>query len=100
MDKQQRLIKIKYDLTHWGYGIPIEDIRKDLDVLEKMGATRIDIELENSFGDCSLNIEATQERLETDEERDARVLMERFNEQQEKDRLREDYQRLKQIFEP
>ena len=52
----------------WTYGVEISKIRKDLDALEAIGATRVDIGLDAGYGDPSISIEAFSERLETDEE--------------------------------
>ena len=52
----------------WAYGIEISQIRKDLDALEALGATHVDIEVNSYYDSHSISIEAFAERLETDEE--------------------------------
>lgn len=53
---------------NWGFRMSIAKLREDLDELEELGATHVDIETEISFGDPELKIQAIHERLETDEE--------------------------------
>tara|TARA_R110002012_G_scaffold154093_2_gene314332 strand:+ start:1050 stop:1349 length:300 start_codon:yes stop_codon:yes gene_type:complete len=67
MEKQERDFKIEYSLD-WIYGIKISRIKKDIEELEKLGATHIDIEHGGSY-DCSyVEIDAVCRRIETDEE--------------------------------
>ena len=72
MEKQVRNFKIDYSLD-WTYGVEISKIRADLDAVEKLGATHIEIEHGVSY-DCSyVEIDAISNRLETDEECKARI---------------------------
>lgn len=52
----------------WAHGIEISKIRKDLDALEALGATHVNIEVNSYYDSHSISIEAFEERLETDEE--------------------------------
>lgn len=67
MEKQVRQFEVSYQLD-WDYGVEIGQIRKDLDELEKLGATHIEIEASVYFDSARLEIKAISERLETDEE--------------------------------
>lgn len=67
MEKIEREFDVNYNLD-WLYGVDITTIRKDLDELEKLGATHVNIEHGLSYGDSYCNIEAVTIRLETDEE--------------------------------
>ena len=74
MEKIVRNFKIDYTLD-WTYGVEISKIRADLDAIEKLGATHVEIEHGVSY-DCSyVEIDAIATRLETDEE-----CMQRINE--------------------
>lgn len=67
MEKEVREFKVDYRLD-WEYSVKIDDIRKDLDAIEKLGATHVLIESGISY-DCSyVTIEAVSEHLESDEE--------------------------------
>ena len=66
---EKRIISSSVDFyLDWTYGVAISKIRKDLDALEALGATRVDIGLDTGYGDPSISIEAFSERLETDGE--------------------------------
>jgi len=72
MEKQIRNFKIDYQLN-WTYGVEISKIRADLDAIEKLGATHVEINHGLSY-DCSyVEIDAYAERLETDKEYKARI---------------------------
>jgi hypothetical protein len=86
MEKQVRNFKIDY-LLDWTYGVEISKIRADLDALEKLGATHVEIEHGISY-DCSyVEIDAYANRLETDEECKARI--DEMNKRQEEIKRRE-----------
>lgn len=72
MEKQIRKFDVNFKFD-WTYGIEISKLRADLDELEKLGATHIDIEASVSHNCPSIDIYATCERLETDDEFKARV---------------------------
>jgi len=72
MEKEIRRFKVDYSLD-WEYGVEISKLRADLDAIEALGATHVEIESCISY-DCSyLIIEPVSKRLETDEEFKARA---------------------------
>lgn len=67
MEKQEQDFKLNYSLD-WTYGVSIEQLKKDIEELEKLGATHVNIEHGISY-DCSyVEIDAICRRIETDEE--------------------------------
>jgi len=66
-DKIKRNFNVDYYFD-WTYDVTIEKIRKDLDELEKLGVTSIEIEAEECYGSYSVSIKAIANRLETNEE--------------------------------
>lgn len=67
MEKKIRDFELDYYLS-WTYGIEISRLREDLDALEKLGATSIDIESYSDYGSPSVSIKAIARRMETDKE--------------------------------
>ena len=67
MEKQIRRFKVNFYFD-WTYGVEIKKLKEDLETLEKLGVTEIEIEAEDNWGSPSVTIEAFAERLETDEE--------------------------------
>ena len=67
MEKQIRKFRVNFDFN-WTYGVEIKKLKEDLETLEKLGVTEIEIEAEDNWGAPSVTIEAFTERLETDEE--------------------------------
>lgn len=67
MEKIIRNFKVDYSLD-WTYGIEISKLRADLNELEKLGATHVEIEPYNSYDSAYVDIDAYANRLETDEE--------------------------------
>lgn len=67
LDKIKRNFKVDYYFD-WTYGVTITQIREDLDALEKLGVTSIDMDTMDNYGSISISIEAISNRLETDEE--------------------------------
>lgn len=67
MKKIVRNFTVEKDLD-WNYGIKIEKLRAELDRLEKLGATDIEIEPTESYGSMYVEITAYANRMETDEE--------------------------------
>jgi hypothetical protein len=91
--KAEKIIKqfpVNYDLQ-WTYGVSIADIRRDLDIIEAMGATHVDIESYESYGSVTININVKAEREETDEEFRERL------ESEERNRKRREEQELAQL---
>jgi 2-methylisocitrate lyase-like PEP mutase family enzyme len=72
MEKETRRFEINYSLD-WEYGVEISKLKKDIEELEKLGATHIEIEASVSYDCACLTIEAKAERIETDEEFKNRV---------------------------
>ncbi len=72
LEKQIRRFPVAFPFD-WVYGIAISKLKEDIAELEKLGATHIDIETESNYGDYSIRVEGICERLETDEECEARV---------------------------
>lgn len=55
----------------------IDEIRENLNELEQLGATHIDVEIDDDYGSYSVKITPKQERLETDEEYEKRIAYEK-----------------------
>jgi len=69
MERQKDFFNVDYNLDNWKWGFTsISEMRKDLDELEKLGATHIDIDTYESYGCAYLEIGVKSERFETDEE--------------------------------
>ena len=83
MDKKVRQFKIDYNLD-WEYGVEIKKLREDLEALEELGATRVDIDSSVSYDCAYITIQAFAERMETDEEYQARI----DQEQRRKDEIK------------
>jgi hypothetical protein len=98
MERIERDFKIDYSLD-WEYGISIEDLRKDLDAIEKLGANHVDIQAGIAWGVEYVTIEPIARRLETEQECQQRLkeIQDRKNAhiQQEKEEL----ERLKKKYE-
>ena len=58
-------VKFRFD---WTYGVELKKLKSDIEELEKLGVTEIEIEAEDNWGVPSVTIEAFTKRLETDEE--------------------------------
>lgn len=86
MEKQVRRFKVDFDFN-WTYGVEIIKLKEDLDTLEKMGVTEIEIEPEESWGSTFVKIEAYINRLETDDEYKTRI--DKENQRQEEIKRRE-----------
>ena len=67
MEKQEQDFEINYSLD-WAYGVSIEQLKKDIEELEKLGATHINIEPYISYDCAYVEIDAICRRIETDEE--------------------------------
>jgi hypothetical protein len=93
MKKIERWFKVDYDLG-WEYDGAISKIKKDIEELEKLGATHVEIDEETSFGESSIRIRAFSERMETDEEYQERIDEESKKEEEIK---RRDLAKLEEI---
>jgi hypothetical protein len=97
MEKQEQDFKINYSLD-WTYGIEISKLREDLDAVEKLGATHINIEHGVSY-DCSyVEIDAIARRMETDEEFNERVRQINQRKEEQKRRELQELERLKSKY--
>jgi len=79
----------------WTYGVAIDQLRKDLDELEKLGVTEIDISADENHGCASATIKAFVERQETDDEFEKRVNEEKQRQEQIKISELQQLERLK-----
>ena len=97
MEKKIRSFKIDY-LLEWTYGVKINKIRADLDAVEKLGATHIEIEHGISY-DCSyVEIDAMAERIETDEECTKREAEMKHRQDENTRRELEQFEKLKSKY--
>lgn len=71
MEKKTIRVNLPY-LLDWTYGVSIEKIREDLNEIEKLGATEINIEPYKADGSSGVDIDAVAERLGTDKEFEVR----------------------------
>ena len=72
MEKQIREFGVNYRLK-WLDRVEISKIKADIEELEKLGATHVDIDIAYSYGDTYVEIIALTNRLETDEECQLRI---------------------------
>ena len=72
MTKLKKKFEVYYSIE-WAHGIEITKLRDDLDALEKLGATHIEMDSYESEDYCHIEIRATCERFETDQEFDTRT---------------------------
>ena len=75
--KQIRNFTVPFNFN-WSYGVSIDQIREDLDKLEKLGVTEIDIEAYDDYGDASIIISAISKREETNLEQQERLNIEKI----------------------
>jgi hypothetical protein len=93
-NKIKRNFNIDYSLD-WTYGVEISKIRSDLDALEKLGATHVNIEVETSYDYSYIVANAFAFRTETDSEYKERIDKEREWQEQIKRRDLEQLEILK-----
>ena len=67
MEKQEQDFEINYSLD-WAYGVSIEQLKKDIEELEKLGVTHVEIEPGMSYDCPYVEIDVICRRIETDEE--------------------------------
>jgi hypothetical protein len=97
MKKKIRRFQIKFDFD-WEYGVEISKIRKDLDALEKLGATHVDIETDVR-NDCAyMTFAGYVDREETEEEYLKRINLELERENLLKQRELAELKRLKDKY--
>lgn len=68
----QLTLPIKYDLE-WQYSVSLEQIKKDIEAIEALGATHVEIRSEVFYDCATLSIDAVCEREETAEEEAKRL---------------------------
>ncbi len=97
MEKTIRRFEIDYSFN-WVYGIDIKRLREDLENIEELGATHIEIEHGMNY-DCSYaEVRAYADRLETDEEARDRVEEESRRRKEIERRELEQFEKLKSKY--
>ena len=76
MEKITKVEKVD-NCLEWTYGVPLSQIKEDIEKLEKQGITHINIELADYYGNQCISIETEIQRLETDEEIEERSNIEK-----------------------
>jgi len=94
MKNQKRDFEINYPFD-WQYGVDLQQMKKDLEALEKLGATRIDIDASSYYDSLSVEIKAICTRLETDAECEARIKEEKLRKMENERRELEYFEKLK-----
>ena len=97
MEKRVRRFKVDFNFE-WTYGVELKHLKEDLDTLEKLGVTYIEIETEEIFGDVSITIQAFTNRIETDEEYNERISKEKQHQENIKRRELDELERLKSKY--
>lgn len=85
---------IKFELN-WTCGVSLEQIKKDVEELEKLGATQVDITLDYD----TIKIDAYKERKETEKEFRERIRNEKEHAEYIEKLQRAEYEKLKSKFE-
>lgn len=67
MEKREQDFEINYSLD-WAYDVSIEQLKKDIEELEKLGTTHVNIKPVISYDCPYVEIGAICRRIETDEE--------------------------------
>ena len=81
MEKEIRVFEVDYSLD-WEYSVEISKIRADLDAIEALGATHVEINSSTRY-DCDyVTIKPVSEHLETDEEFEQRKKEIEFRQEQ------------------
>lgn len=97
MKKQVKKFSVDYNLE-WEYGVKISKLREDLDAIEKLGATHVDIDAYESYGCAKVTIEGKAERIETNEEFKSRLNELKIRQTQQENRELEQFLKLKQKY--
>jgi len=97
MEKITRNFEVKYSLG-WTYGVEISQIKKDIEELEKLGATHVEIDIESGHGDSYIEIKAFSHRLETDDEYQQRIDEQNKRQEDMKRRELEQLEKLKSKY--
>ncbi len=96
--KKEIQVKIPFSFYHWSDCVSIPKMREDLDALEKLGATNININAYDDYGSATLEIEAYVMRDETDDEYNKRIKQEKIWAEQNKKRELDELKRLKEKY--
>lgn len=98
MDNIERDFKIEYELD-WEYSIEISKLKEDLDAIEKLGATHVEITAYVSYDCAYITMDALCKRVETDEECLKRTEDLDERKEQHKQRELEQLKKLKEKYE-
>lgn len=98
MEKITKVEKVN-NCLEWTYGVPLSQIKEDIDKLEKQGITHINIEIADNYESQYISIETEIQRLETDGEFDERVNIEKKKLKIIEARELAEFERLKKKFE-
>lgn len=85
MKKQVRDFELGISLD-WLYGVEISKIKKDLEDIEAMGGTHVEIDYGTFYDVVSIEIKAISRREETDEEMNIRIREQQAREEESKQR--------------
>lgn len=94
MKKLKRVFDVDYNLN-WMYGVTLAQLKEDIAAIEKLGATHVEIELEDRWDCPYISIQAKSERVETDEERKSREEREKQIKEKQIQKEIEEFERLK-----
>ena len=94
---QVRRFEVKFDFD-WEYGVEISKLREDLDTLEKLGATHVDIDSYIDYDCASVSFNGYVDREETDSEQKYRINKEEARENNIKQRELEQLRKLKDKY--
>lgn len=99
-EQKKRFIQeeVKYVLD-WEDSVSVEQVRKDLDSIEKLGATHIIINPNSAHGYATVEFIVVSERMETDEEFSERLKADEYLKTQFEKRERELLEQLKKKYE-
>ena len=97
-EKQVKRVKIDCRIDWEGY-FAIEELRKDLDKLEKLGATHVDIGIYDGHCSPRLEVDSYNEMLETDKEFQQRIENQKMIREHSKLEEFELFKKLKQKYE-
>jgi hypothetical protein len=97
MEKQVRRFEVKF-YFQWEYGVEISKIRDDLDALEKLGATHVEIEVGVRYDCAYMSFDGYVDREETDEEYLKRTTEQLDREKRTKQRDLAELKRLKDKY--
>lgn len=97
MEKQIRNFEVNYSLN-WEYGVEISKLKQDLEELEKLGATHVEITPYLDYDCPFVKIEPYAQRIETDDEFNCRIVIQKRREDEQKRRDLEQIEKLKSKY--